>query len=44
MCLNMKITGGDLMSAQIIKPQEGPQTAFLSTEADLCLYGGSAGG
>lgn len=27
-----------------IGPQEGPQEAFLQTEADICLYGGSAGG
>lgn len=27
-----------------IKPQEGPQTAFLSTEADIAIYGGAAGG
>lgn len=27
-----------------IKPQEGPQTAFLSTAADIAVYGGSAGG
>lgn len=27
-----------------IKPQEGPQTVFLSTEADIAIYGGAAGG
>lgn len=27
-----------------IRPQEGPQTAFLSTPADIALYGGGAGG
>lgn len=27
-----------------LKPQPGPQTAFLTTEADICLYGGQAGG
>ena len=27
-----------------IKPQEGPQTTFLSTEADVAFYGGAAGG
>ena len=27
-----------------IKPQEGPQTDFLSTEADIAIYGGAAGG
>lgn len=26
-----------------IKPQPGPQEKFLSTSADICLYGGSAG-
>lgn len=25
-------------------PQQGPQTAFLQTEADICIYGGAAGG
>lgn len=28
----------------IIKPQEGPQTAFLQTPADISIYGGAAGG
>lgn len=27
-----------------IRPQPGPQTAFLSTPADIAVYGGSAGG
>ena len=27
-----------------IQPHEGPQTDFLSTSADVCLFGGSAGG
>jgi len=27
-----------------IRPQEGPQTAFLSTSADIAVYGGAAGG
>lgn len=26
-----------------IRPQEGPQTAFLSTAADIAIYGGAAG-
>ena len=26
-----------------IGPQAGPQTAFLSSSADICIYGGSAG-
>lgn len=29
---------------QILKPQEGPQTAFMSTPASICIYGGAAGG
>jgi predicted phage terminase large subunit-like protein len=28
----------------IIGPQPGPQTAFLSTSADIAIYGGAAGG
>ncbi len=27
-----------------IAPQPGPQEAFLSTPADICIYGGAAGG
>ena len=27
-----------------IRPQEGPQIKFLSTPADICIYGGAAGG
>ena len=27
-----------------IRPQEGPQTEFLSTKADVAIFGGSAGG
>ena len=27
-----------------ISPQPGPQTEFLRTPADLCIYGGAAGG
>jgi len=27
-----------------IKPHDGPQTAFLSCTADICIYGGAAGG
>lgn len=29
---------------KIIKPQKGPQEQFLSTSADVCIYGGAAGG
>lgn len=28
----------------IIKPQPGPQEQFLATPADICIYGGAAGG
>ena len=28
----------------VIKPQPGPQEAFLATPADVCIYGGAAGG
>ncbi len=31
-------------SATIIRPQAGPQTVFLSTKADIAVYGGAAGG
>jgi hypothetical protein len=27
-----------------IRPQEGPQERFLSSNADICIYGGAAGG
>ena len=29
---------------KVIYPQEGPQTRFLQTNADICIYGGAAGG
>ncbi len=32
------------MSATIIGPQPGPQTDFLSADADIVIYGGAAGG
>lgn len=28
----------------VFKPQPGPQFAFLNTPADICIYGGGAGG
>jgi len=28
----------------IIRPQRGPQQAFMSTPANICIYGGAAGG
>lgn len=32
------------MSATVIAPQAGPQTAFLATDVDVAVYGGAAGG
>ena len=29
---------------RVLKPQPGPQEKFLATPADLCIYGGAAGG
>lgn len=29
---------------KMLKPQEGPQETFLSTSADIAIYGGAAGG
>lgn len=31
-------------SPLLIKPQKGPQEKFLSSTADICIYGGAAGG
>lgn len=28
----------------IVRPQRGPQERFLATSADICIYGGAAGG
>ena len=33
-----------LLSTTTISAQPGPQTAFLRTPADICIYGGAAGG
>jgi predicted phage terminase large subunit-like protein len=33
-----------LAAKTVISPQPGPQTAFLQTSADICIYGGGAGG
>ena len=30
--------------ANVLKPQKGPQELFLSTSADIAVYGGAAGG
>ena len=32
------------MSKTVIRPQPGPQEAFLACPADICIYGGAAGG
>ena len=31
-------------ATQSIRPQPGPQSTFLSSPADIAIYGGSAGG
>lgn len=31
------------MTTQVIKPQQGPQEQFLSSPADIAIYGGAAG-
>ena len=31
-------------SAKLIRPQSGPQEAFLASPADIAIYGGAAGG
>lgn len=36
--------GGPAITAETIKPQEGPQSAFLASPADITIYGGGAGG
>lgn len=28
----------------VLTPQQGPQTEFMSTQADIAVYGGAAGG
>ena len=33
-----------LSARTTISAQPGPQTAFLQTAADICIYGGAAGG
>ena len=33
-----------MAEARVLKPQKGPQERFLATSADICVYGGSAGG
>ncbi|NBC37351.1 phage terminase large subunit [Novosphingobium sp. FSY-8] len=36
--------GGPAITDETIKPQPGPQTVFLSSPADIAIYGGGAGG
>jgi predicted phage terminase large subunit-like protein len=36
--------GSGRVAPFVIKPHDGPQTAFLSTPADIAIYGGAAGG
>lgn len=36
--------GPEIVPGQTIMPQPGPQLQFLSTPADIAIYGGSAGG
>ncbi|MDP4120142.1 MAG: phage terminase large subunit [Bacillota bacterium] len=33
-----------MVESVTIRPQKGPQEAFLSSAADICIYGGAAGG
>lgn len=40
----MAMPAGDLLEEVVVGPQPGPQTLFLSTPADICIYGGMAGG
>ena len=40
--LDMPNKGGGTV-ATILKAQKGPQETFLSTPADIALYGGAAG-
>lgn len=36
--------GGPAIDETTIVPQDGPQTAFLASPADIAIYGGAAGG
>ena len=36
--------GGPAIGPETIKPQPGPQSVFLSSPADIAIYGGGAGG
>lgn len=36
--------GNTKKKVRVLQPQVGPQTMFLSSPADICIYGGAAGG
>jgi hypothetical protein len=44
--LDGSTNGREMLSSlcATISPQPGPQTEFLRTAADICMYGGAAGG
>lgn len=42
--MNAHATITPAIGPETIKPQPGPQTAFLSSSADIAIYGGGAGG
>lgn len=42
--INIPNNGRDNFKRNVIEPQAGAQTKFMSTDADICIYGGAAGG
>lgn len=42
--MSRKVKAGAKTSAIIIRPQQGKQELFLRSPADICIYGGAAGG
>jgi len=38
------MAGLEVSGATVVRPQDGPQTAFLASPADIAIYGGAAGG
>ena len=36
--------GRDIRRKDLLRPQAGPQTQFMASEADIVIYGGAAGG
>lgn len=42
--INLPLNGRDRVTAYQLAPQAGPQTAFMSSSADIVIYGGAAGG